>query len=306
MPPLFPKFANLTMDDRDAYEALVSSYPPFSDISFTTLHIWWNLDGQLNISRLDNNLVIKYSLPFDKDNSGYSLIGTHEVDSSLDVIFKFLHKYKQPKKLVHVPEFTINKIKHRDHLMISEEMDYHEYILDAKALASLEGRPHSRTRRKVRRFLREIEGSKLELRELDLELKSIRDMVYSSIQLWQKKYPIENDPENTENEALKVTLSHTSILHIRNIAVFIDDKLQGIIFYHKTVDKKHIVLNHLKVNYDLPHIFDYLTSEVAKEAIKDGVDFINMEMDLGLEGLRKHKMGLRPINFYKKYTVAVA
>ncbi len=305
MLPSFPKFARLTLDDKASYEALVSAYPPFSDISFATLHIWWNLDGQLAISTLSKNLVINYQLPFDKLNSGYSLIGTNQIDESLRTIFAYLYKHQKVARLVHVPEFTVEKIQAKDDLTIEEELDYHEYIMDAKALASLEGHGHSRTRRKVRRFLREVEGQKLELKSVDLAAPEIKDQLFKAVVAWQKKYPKDNDPENTESKAISTTLRHALALDTQNLCIFINDELHGLVLYHRSTDKKHFIINHLKVDYGYPHIFDYLNNQIAVRAVKQNVAFLNMEMDLGVEGLRRHKAGLRPVHFLKKYTVAL-
>src|SRR5690349_11349481 len=105
MLPDFPDFMPLTLDHKDMYNQLVAEYPPFSDISFTNLHIWWNLDGKLAASHLNSNLVLNYSLPFDSDHSGYGLIGTNKIDESLQAIFDELKKRGLPVRAVNVPEF---------------------------------------------------------------------------------------------------------------------------------------------------------------------------------------------------------
>lgn len=303
MLPDFPNFSAITLEDKDKYNEFISEYPPFSDISFTNLHIWWNLDGQLAGCLLNQNLVLNYRLPFDIPSSGLGLIGRHSVDESLQIIFDYLRQQNQPVKAVHVPEFTVDQIKERANFDIAEEPDYHEYIMSSAELAVLEGSSHSRTRRKVSRFLREVEGHQLELRKLDLSADSDRQLIFKTIMGWHDKYPSLNDPERLEDQGLHMTLSKSQHLDTQNLCLFIDNKLHGLVLYHLTPDNKHYIINHLKVDYHYPNIFDYMTNQIALEANNHEVPYLNMEMDLGMEGLRQHKMGLRPVKFYKKYTV---
>lgn len=302
--PVFPNFYTPTLDDKNDYEELVSEYPPISDISFSTLHIWWNLEGKLGLASLNGNLVVNYSLPFDTKNSGWCLIGKHKVDQSIEEIFARLKEHKRPRKLVHVPEFVVNEIKNREGLVIDEEDDYHEYICDSQQLANLEGHDHSRTRRKVNRFLREVDDKAVVIKELDLGDPGVKKLIYHSVEQWQPERLSEVDPDEIGIRAIKKTLDQSHHLETRNLALFIDEQLHGVVLYHLSHDKDHYIVTHLKVDYATPFIFDYLTNQMAVKAVKDGVPYMNMEMDLGLEGLRRHKLGLRPVNFFKKYTVS--
>jgi len=303
MYPTFPNFKKLTLEDRLQYERLVEAYTPFSDMSFTTLHIWWSLDDKLYFAVLNQNLVLNYSQPFDQENTGLSLLGHHKVDQSLEQLFDYLKLHGRRPRLVHVPEFVIEKIKDRAPYRISEETDMHEYIIDATACAALEGRDFGRIRRKVTRFLREVEGHDLELKELALETEAARRMVLKSVTEWQKKFPKANDPGRTEYDAISSALTHNQALGIKNLALFIDGELHGVALFHRSHDREYYILNHLKVDYTYPFIFDYLTNQVAKTAAENGAAYLNMEMDLGIEGLRQHKLGLRPVGFFKKYTI---
>ena len=303
MQPLFPNFKKLTLEDKEDYNRLVSRYTPFSDISFTTLHIWWDLDQKLYFSILNDNLVLNYSQPFYLANAGWSLIGDNQVDDSLRVLFDYLGQHQRKQRLVHVPEFVVEKIGDKSHLEITEEADMHEYIVDASALANLEGSDLSRIRRKVGRFLRETEDDALELRPLELDSPANEQLILESVAGWEVKYPKANDLERTENDAIKACLKHHQVLDTQNLCLFINGKLHGIVLFHKSHDDQYCIINHLKVDYTTPFIFDYLTNQVAIRAVKDGVPHLNMEMDLGIEGLRQHKQGLRPVAMLKKYAL---
>jgi hypothetical protein len=301
--PDFPNFAPLRLEDRDKYNQLVKDWPAFADISFTNLHIWWNLGGKLGVCLLNANLVLNYDLPFDQPNCGWGLVGKSQIDKSAQTIFKYLKARDRQPRIVHMPEFTVEQIKNKDLFKITEESDFHEYIMSAQQLAMLEGPDHSRTRRKVKRFLRETQDSQVDVKSLDLTAAETRKLITESIQAWHEKYANPNDPDRLEEKALENTLNHTPVLGTLNLCVFIDGQLHGLTLFHPTPDGQHYIINHLKVDYRYAHIFDYVTQQLAIFAQGRQVPYLNMEMDLGMEGLRQHKLGLRPVEFYKKFTV---
>jgi len=75
----------------------------------------------------------------------------------------------------------------------------------------------------------------------------------------------------------------------------INDALSGVLMYHKPPYSDTYIVNHLRVDYSYPYIFDYLTHEFAKIAAGDNIPRLNFEMDLGIEGLKRHKIALRPV-----------
>jgi hypothetical protein len=305
MYPVFPVFEKLTLDDKDRFNQLVIKYTPFSDFSFATLHIWWNLDDKLSFTTINNNLVLNYSQPFEEQGTGLSLIGESMIDDSIKILFDYLREQNQTLKLVHVPEFTRKKIHAAHHYKIEEEVDMHEYVMDAKKLSTLQSSDLGRIRRKVNRFLREIESKILKLSSINLESAESRRLIFESLDEWDKKYPKQNDPNKTESRAIQSSLSNYRELEIKNLCLFVDGTLQAVVLYHLSHDSKYCIINHLRVDYAIPFIFDYMTQQIAIETSKNNVPYLNMEMDLGVEGLRNHKMGLRPINFLKKYTISL-
>lgn len=304
--PTFPNFGPLTLEDKEDYERLVAEYPPFSDISFSTLHIWWNLEGGLSLSALNGNLVINYYLAGDEKNSGYCLVGKSRLEESIQIIFEELRRAGQSVKLVHVPEFVTDRLKSREGLCIEEELDYNEYILDSQALAKLEGAIHGKNRRRINRFLREVESKSVTLKELDLSAPGDHSALLQVVREWEDAQKSTNDPKRTERQAMEKTLKYATKMGTQAIGLYVDDKLHGVVLYHQSHDKQYYIINHLKVDYSIRYIFDYMTHHIANKAVHENVKFLNMEMDLGIESLREHKMGLRPVDFFRKYTITLA
>lgn len=306
MLPTFPDFRPLSLADKKLYDQLVAEYPPLADISFATLHIWWNLEKQLSVSTLNGNLVINYHLPFDRRNSGYCLIGTHRVDESLEAIFQDLKKRGRSPRLVHVPEFVIKKIRHRGSFSLTEELDYNEYILDAYELAKLEGSLHRSTRREINHFLKDVGSRKLSIRPLDLEKPGAADELYKTLMKWDASHPSKNDPDHAENLAIKAALEQAVDLELEHLGLYVDDVLHAFLLYHRPAEKEYYLMNHLRTSHEIPYMFDFMIHHLASQALQNDVRYLNIEMDLGIENLRSHKMRLRPVEFFRKYTVRPA
>jgi hypothetical protein len=304
MLPTFPDFKPLTLDDRAIYDAIVADYPPLSDISFTTLQIWWNLGQKLAVSLLNGNLVINYHLPFDIHNSGYSLIGNHAVEESVQTIFSLLKAQNKPQRLVHVPEFVIQEIRHPGFFSINEELDYNEYILDARSLAKLEGSPHRTTRREVNHFLNDVSSRDIRIKPLDISSQLAINELCTTLVKWRLESSSTNDPMQSEYNAIKIALNNADVLDMQHLGLYVDDVLHGFLLYHQTANKNYYLLSHLKVSHAIPYVFDFMIHHIALEAIEKNVSFLNIEMDLGIENLRQHKLRLRPVDFFRKYCVS--
>jgi hypothetical protein len=302
MIPAFPLSTALNFSTKKAYDRLVSEYPPLSDLSFATLMVWWNLSKNLQISQLNGNLVIWYELPGDVKNSGLSLIGIKSIEDSISVLLAWQAVHGQPARLVHVPEFVVASLSNQDHFFIERERDYDEYIIAADSIFPLTNACHD-MRRKIKKFIANAGEENISLDVLDLSLSDNKQYLLQSTHDWWNDFGAANDLERIEGHAMEISIGLSEELGMKNLCLNVNGSLEGFALYQITHDRKYIILNHLKVRYKLPRIFDFLTYAVAQIAAEQGIDYINMEMDLGIPGLRQHKTELRPIGFFRKYTV---
>jgi hypothetical protein len=301
---VFPKDTRLSFDNRSEYEDIVKRFPPYSDLAFPTLMVWWNYNDELKVSRTTNdNLVINYHIPNDPINSGLSLVGTDNIDDDIQRIFNHLKATDRKETLVHVPEFTVKAISNTGKLKLIEEIDYNEYIVPTSNLCPIES-IRSDERRKIKRFLESVTGH-LSIRSLDLNDEANRDLLLSNAYNWWRTNPSTSDDEGSEMKVMEKSLLYASVFGTQNICLFDDDVLIGFVTYNISHDGKYFIGAHLKAKR-LPYILDYLEHLVAQEAAKQGVELLNVEMDLGLPGLRTHKLGLRPVDFFRKYTITPA
>jgi hypothetical protein len=298
----FPKFTNLHDSDRAEYELLTKEYPPISDLSFSTLMIWWNFSRDVKVSRLNGNLVIFYHQLGSRKYTGFSLVGTNKVDESVRIVFEELARRNRSVRLVHVPDFTVEKIQNSQDFIIEEEDAYHEYIVPVSRLFPLE-ETTSKHRTKINRFMREVEGKKLAVKSVDLHSSANQELLLTCMEKWWDEYGSLNDTRGDEKHAIRRSINESVSLNMRNLCVFIDGQIAGFILFQVSYDGQYLIGNHMKARKDIPRIYDYLDFCAARYAAGQGIPYLNIEMDLGIKGLRIHKQGLKPEKLFKKYRI---
>jgi len=106
----FPEFTPLDSYNRGEYDKIAANYPPYSNTSYPSMYIWNTHDDQLSAARHGDNLVLNYSMPYDTDNSGLSVLGQSDVDASMDTVLDHLQGSGQQPRILHIPEVVINNI----------------------------------------------------------------------------------------------------------------------------------------------------------------------------------------------------
>lgn len=73
MIPEFPKFKHIELIDKEEIEQITHKYPPYSDFNFVSM--WsWDIKGEIRISKLNNNLVVRFT-DYLSGNPFFSFLG---------------------------------------------------------------------------------------------------------------------------------------------------------------------------------------------------------------------------------------
>ncbi|HEY1644755.1 MAG TPA: phosphatidylglycerol lysyltransferase domain-containing protein, partial [Candidatus Saccharimonadales bacterium] len=203
--------------------------------------------------------------------------------------------------LVHQPEFSIAGVVGSELFHIDEEGDYDEYLIDASALTRLESPELGKIRRKIGRFERETQGRNIDISVSETVDSSFRDNILKAIDHWDSLFGRKNDLANNEGSAITYSLDHFSELGLRVLTLKVDGEIFGVCIYSATTDGSQYVLNHLRTDYSVPFINEFVTRSMAQVAVENSVDYLNLEMDLGIDNLRYHKANFRPARMLKQY-----
>jgi hypothetical protein len=295
----FPNFSNITLEDRRMYERLMSGYPPYASLCFSKLMLFWDQLDNLAMSDLNGNLVISYWWPGSEENSGLSLIGRERLDESFCTIFDHIREQNDEPRLVHVPEFVVTKLKYPELFGFRDERDFDEYVVPLKSLYPLSNVLPLK-RKKVEKFKRR--GYQLEVKSLDLnKTENVVKLLYCA-QEWHQKGNV-NHTVDPVQEVIRYAITRATPLGINNICLFMDGELGGFLLYSKPEDSRYIIANFIKVNPTIPDLFDFMEFTWAKWMSARGVSYANLDCDLGLPQMRRIRLRLGPVNFFRKYTV---
>ena len=291
----YPEFRTLTKDLRDPYVTLVSQYLPYSDFNFTSIFSWSS--GEAEVCMLKGNLLLKMPDYIDGSTT-YSLLGTNKVDEAVAIILA------EHGELDYVPDITKSSMRHPELFNISKTREHFDYIYNVESLAKLEGRDYKKLRNKIHTF---------EIYHADIPLSTKHHTVLNSklideiIKLdkeWSIKSSRDQGDTLNERKAIKYLLDNFNDLSLILTCVYAGDKL--IAFSINELLDDHYALCHFEKALTDHHVNTgpYIIREVAKYLLTKGATLLNWEQDLGLEGLRRSKMGYHPVTMLEKYKIS--
>lgn len=304
--PYFPTFAPINDVKLKDYSQLYSIDCQHADFTFNNLNNWLNIGDGVSLSNLNGNLVLIFDNIFDSKVKSMSLAGTHQIDQSIQTIIDYQIENKLSIGLIMVPEETVNGIQDTDRYLLKEDRDNWDYILDTHKLSDMTGNKFRTFRRKVNGFINQYKQLNVKSIEIDLTEPHNIKRLTGAMHSWNTTYSVfGNDRQRNEGLAINNGLVNAMKLDVKCLGIEIDNKLESFVIFQVHKDKSIAIANHLKCNYSYGNIFDFTTHKLAKYLEKESIELINFEQDLGIEGLRAHKMTLRPLTFYKKFTVLV-
>lgn len=300
MPPTFPAFEPLTLQDRNTIEAATNAFLPYSDFNFTSLYSW-NTAEAVAYSFHQGNLVIKFT-DYLTGKQFYSFIGKQNVNETAEQLLLQSKKEGLDLCIKLLAQETADEIN-RDVFQVSEDPDNFDYILSVEQLKAFAGTKFLKHRNKVNKFTKAYQT---ETKLLDLADLSVQQNLQQLFLKWEewKQLPA----EETKNELKAVN----RLFHLEPkekmvaIGIFLQDELLGFSLSELLPDNYGMLHFEKATPAGFTGIYQYLKQETARVLASRGCQLLNCQQDLGIPGLRTHKMGLSPVAFLKKYRVSIS
>ena len=239
----------------------------------------------------DNNRVYLFPIGDRKDDN--------KIKSAIDNILSDAKSYGKKVIFNSITEDAKNVLlKFYDGKFdIEDSNDLYEYVYNVDDLAYLNGSKYYNKRNEVKSFFRKYEGH--------IAIKKIEEGDVSSIKKLYKLWMDVSEERNNnpqlqfENAALDIAFDNYNELGIIGLAVYIDNNIVGFIIGAKLNDEYiDAMIEKGDINYK--GIYRVLNSEFPKMCVNE-YKYINLEEDLGIEGLRKMKLLYHPSHLIKKY-----
>lgn len=298
--PQFPVFSKLDLSHKAIIDSYSSFFRPYSDFNFTSM-LCYDVNEVMEISELNGNLVVKFSDYID-GSIFYSFLGKNKIRNTIEKLLEYSVSHSDKNYLDLIGEEIIQADMNLfSYFQVTENRNQFDYILNLELLSNLNGKAFKSKRQLLTRFLRNYPDC--EFRTIDLSLEKTQTEILYLVFKWAH-FGTEFQKEfDHELNAIRKFIKYNDHFDFYCTGLFDNNRLIAFSL-NELIDKPYAICHFMKADPKYPSSFNALDNFSAKELLKKGYKYLNIEQDLGIEGLRNSKMSLRPEFLLKKYTVS--
>lgn len=296
--PLFPKFKKLTLEDKKHIDQMLESLPPYSDFIFSSL--WcWNTKPPIEISTLNGNLILK--MPDYVSNETFiSFLGSNNIEETIHTLFEYNKSQDLKTVLRLLPEhnfkdFDLSKLQPK--YQLAEDRDNFDYILSVEDISTMRGL--YRKKNKINIFKKKYQ---YRVSIEDLNQKLVQKKILSFVKKWFKDNKNPQAENKNEISAIRKLLKYSQKLNPKVLCLYIKGTLVGFSIF-ELFNEQYAIHAFQKANREYKGVYEFLYFHLTNYLKKLNYQYLNIEQDLGIEGLRQAKLGYNP-HFLKKYSVS--
>lgn len=301
MIPEFPSFKRLEISDKSDVETFTSRFDSYSDFNFISL--WsWDIKEEVQLSQLYGNLIVRFN-DYLSGEPFYSFLGSSELSETARRISEYAKTHDVSPVLRLVPDIVAQQLP-RTEFDISEDPDNFDYILSLERLKPHDGTERKlSSRRKLINKLKQQEDFRVEPIHASAPLIS-KQILALSLE-WEAQRGIKGqDAKHLYQALVRALAMNDTNENIFSLGAFLDDRLVG--YSVNEVAENGYAIGHFQ-QADLTAsvgVYAFLMEEAAVHLCERGSVYMNLEQDLGLEGLKTWKKSYHPVGYLKKYTVS--
>jgi hypothetical protein len=297
-----PTFVEIEDLHKDVVNSITRDFPPYCDFQFSNLLSWSSTKYPTKISFLNGNLIVEMK-EYDSDRVVTMFMGKHDVANSVHDILK-THPV-----LERVPEEVASVLINspdKNSFCVTEDAGNHDYIIRLENIVDLKGRGYKSKRSCVERFQKLYPSHQIrEINYSDSKTLSLLEDLFKDV---AKEKEIGFEVLAEEFEAVEKLLVHADIFDIDILAVFYSERLVGFTINEILHESPYSTALGCfgKSLRKYKGLFAYMEFVTANYLLKRGLEYINLEEDLGFSGLEKSKSLWRPDKMLKKYIVKLS
>lgn len=286
--PKYPDFKPIGIEDLSVFNRFFKDNPPeISEFTFTNLYAWRET-YQLKAAILGGMLIV--CSESEKQRRFFYPIGTGDTKSVMEDILK-----SGGGVFIRVPEAVKLLFENDTRFKIDLDMDNSDYLFKTADLAALAGRKYDGKRNLIKKFKSRYKYEYSELKaenaaeclEFEEEWCSIKDCA---------------SVEGLDNErrAFREMFKNFSFFELVAGAIKVEGKISAVAI-GEDLNPNTLVMHILKANPKIEGLYQVINNEfLSRQA--GNFEYVNLEQDLGVEGLRKSKLSYHPVKMVRKYT----
>lgn len=291
--PIFPNFKKIAPEDISLLNTFVLDFPPYSEFSPVTI-LSWNYDNSSLYSFLDNNLILQTKDEF-HENHIITFLGSKNQDQVLNSISKL----NIPICLV--PAESLIGINTQNFHIIKNPNNY-DYIYDLEELSLMQGKCYAKKRNIINRFKRTYKT--VYTSPLTIEDPNNHDKINEINDKWIKYKSGIKFFDCRENKAINNLFKLTQFLNIISFGLYDNGEMIGYIIYEKHASD-WVIGHFMKSDPKYENANDYLVHETATALLTMNFKYLNLEQDLGFNGLKISKKAWNPKFYLEKSNITL-
>lgn len=289
------EFKPLEIKHKDLFKRYLTVDPPqASEFTFTNLFIWQHRYHPVWMERDDSLLIIlrpENSKPF-----GLQPLGKGDKKKALETLCSELSDITEDARICRVSEDFVNRHLDPDHYFYQPDRDNSDYVYATRDLIELSGRKYHSKKNHLNGF---IKNYRFEYLKLDKEL--VRHFMDMQEEWCRIRDCLQTPDLLSEDVAIRTALACFNELEYQGAAIQIGSRIEAFSLGEQ-LNSDTAVIHIEKANPDIPGLYTAINNLFARNAWS-GLEYINREQDLGLEGLRKAKSSYYPHHMINKYTL---
>ncbi len=285
----YPDFERLELKHKPVLDKYFLDSPPeISEFTFTNLYSWRDYYN-LQICCFEKMIIIKVTI--NGKDQFFPPIGQGDVKP---VVKKILADYKT--LFARVGERIALLFKEDSQVEVIFDRDNSDYLYKITDLIHLEGKKYDGKRNHINNFKKNYQYQYLQFNTQNVE------GIINFEQYWctLKNCDI-SEGLSGERKALKDMVENFSQFNLMAAGIKIKGDIKAVSIAEK-LNPSTLVLHVLKADPNFSGLYQLMLNEFLVNQAKN-FELLNMEEDLGIQGLRKAKLSYHPIGFVNKYKI---
>lgn len=292
------KLSEISIHDKKIFdEYLKMADMQISELNFTNLFIWRDY-YEIRYRIINNFLCI---ISFGNKPFCFFPVGDYSNVDDLRIAINTLRDYFDQMDL----EFLMCRVSSQQisaleesgiKFVAKEDRDNFDYIYSVQKLSTLSGKKLDGKRNHINKF-KKLHTFKYE----EISDENISNC-FDILEKWIiQKNNTEEDSLIAENKANLELLNNYKLLNVKGALIKVDGKPEAFTVGEK-LNSNTVVIHAEKANAMINGLYPLINQQFLINHWS-GIEFVNREQDLGIEGLRKAKLSYNPVALLEKFTV---
>lgn len=289
--PRYPEFRDLILDDKTAFDAAFQKFPPrISEFTFTNLYSWRKayrfkaaLCGEFLIVRSDAGARPAFFEPIGEGDKKVMMLNILR-----DTGGNFMR----------VPEETARAFAEDPGVVVEEDTDNFDYVYATSDLVNLQGEKYDGKRNLIRQF-----SGRYRYEYARLDHATIGECLAFEERWCGSRDCDSVDGLRNERQAIREMSDNCLVFGLIAGGIRIDNEIVALAVA-EPLNPRTLVMHVLKADPNITGLYQAIMRDFLKREA-GAFEYVNLEQDLGVPGLRKSKLSYHPVSMIKKYTVSL-